>query len=369
MNTVLQWFSLKNVKGVGNHLFKKLIDRFQFPENIFQATVDELIRVEGVFPPVAKAIHQKKITDPEKQEFESAYEMGIRIVTMVDESYPSLLREIPDPPPFLYVLGKLEKKAVHLAIVGSRDATRYGITTAKQLSRELVRHDISIVSGMARGIDTAAHEGAIEANGHTVAVLGCGVDVVYPSENRSLFQKIKEAGAVISEFPLHTNPEPYHFPLRNRIISGMSVGTIVVEAAMKSGSLITAKLAADQGREVFAVPGSIHSFKSAGTHNLLKQGAKLVETATDVLEEIQPFLHHHESSGASSEVPIKKKHTKLDSEESIVFKALEPYPVHFDDIVRSTGVEPGKLAGILLKLELEGMVTQTPGKHFSSCEE
>jgi DNA processing protein len=369
MNTVLQWFSLKNVKGVGNHLFKKLIDQFQFPENIFKATVEELTRVEGISQPVAKAIRQKKITDHEKREFDSACEKGIRIVTMVDESYPPLLLQIPDPPPLLYVLGNLEKSAVHLAIVGSRNATRYGITTAKQLSRELVHHGISIVSGMARGIDTAAHDGAIEANGHTIAVLGSGIDIVYPPENRSLFQKIKETGAVISEFPLCTNPEPYHFPLRNRIISGMSVGTIVVEAAMKSGSLITAKLAAEQGREVFAVPGSIHSFKSAGTHNLLKQGAKLVENAVDVLEEIQPFLHYHEFSEAVPEVQIKKKHTMLDSEESIVFKALEPYPVHFDDIVRSTGIEPGKLAGILLKLELEGMVTQSPGKHFSSCEE
>ncbi len=369
MNTVLQWFSLKNVKGVGNHLIKKLIGRFQFPENIFKVSIEELARIPGISYPVAKAILHKKITDLEKQEFESVCEKGIRIITMVDENYPPLLLQIPDPPPFLYVLGNLEKSAVHLAIVGSRDATRYGITTAKQLSRELVHHGISIVSGMARGIDTAAHDGAIEANGHTVAVLGCGVDVVYPPENRSLFQKIRETGAVISEFPLHANPEPYHFPLRNRIISGMSVGTIVVEAAMKSGSLITAKLAADQGREVFAVPGSIHSFKSSGTHNLLKQGAKLVETAADVLEEIQPFLYHHESSGDSPMVQIKKKHSMLDSEESIVLKALEPYPVHFDDIVRSTGIEPGKLAGILLKFELEGMVTQSPGKHFSSCEE
>ena len=223
---------------------------------------------------------------------------------------------------------------------------------------------------MARGIDTAAHNGALEVpDGHTVAVLGSGIDIVYPPENKNLYHKITESGAVISEFPLGTRPEPYHFPLRNRIICGMSVGTIVVEAAMKSGSLITARLAADQGREVFAVPGSIRSHKSAGAHSLLKQGAKLVENANDVIEEILPYLVNAESNPGSPEGRTKKKQPMLDSDETIVFKALESYPVHIDDIVRSTGVEPGKLAGILLKLELEGMAAQLPGKYFSCCEE
>lgn len=291
---------------------------------------------------------------------------------MEDETYPSLLLHIPDPPPILYVLGNLKKTSINMAVVGSRNASQYGISTAKQLSRELVHHGLSIVSGMARGVDTAAHKGALEVqNGYTMAVLGSGIDVIYPPENKHLFHKITESGAVISEFPLGTRPEPYHFPLRNRIICGMSVGTIVVEATMKSGSLITAKLAADQGREVFAVPGSIRSNKSAGAHSLLKQGAKLVENANDVIEEILPYLVNAESISETPEdrSRTKKKQPMLDSDETIVFKALESYPTHIDDIVRSTGVEPGKLAGILLKLELEGMATQLPGKYFSCCEE
>jgi DNA processing protein len=221
---------------------------------------------------------------------------------------------------------------------------------------------------MAKGIDTAAHLGALDVNGKTFAILGTGIDVIYPSENIKLFHEISEKGAVISEFPFGTGPEPYNFPLRNRIICGMSLGTVVVEAGMKSGSLITARLAAEQGREVFAVPGSVRSFKSTGTHSLLKQGAKLVEHANDVIEELLPLLHDPLSEKSDQALP-KKNNPTLDSDETIVFKALEPYPVHIDDILRSTGFNPGKLAGILLKLELEGVVNQSPGKFFSTCEE
>jgi DNA processing protein len=369
MKNVLPWLSLKNVKGVGNHLFKKLIDHFHFPENIFQSSIQELAQVKGVSHSIGKAIQAKKITEKEERELELALAKGIRIITMADETYPPLLHHIPDPPPLLYVSGNLEKSTENIAIVGSRNATQYGIKTAKQLSRELIHHSLSIISGMARGIDSAAHYGAIEGKGKTIAVLGSGIDVIYPTENTRLFHKITETGAVISEFPFGTRPEPHNFPLRNRIISGMSLGTIVVEAALKSGSLITSRLAAEQGREVFAVPGSIRSFKSAGTHSLLKQGAKLVENVNDVMEELLPFLNDPVINRSDSDDQIKKIHTRLDSDESIVFKALEPYPIHIDDIIRSTGFDPGKLSGILLKLELEGIVTQLPGKHFSSCEE
>jgi len=369
MKNILPWFSLKNVKGVGNHLFKRLIDQFHFPENIFQASLRELTQVTGVSHSIAKAIQSKKIQPPEERELELAMHKGIQIITMADETYPLLLHHIPDPPPLLYVSGHLEKAAVNLAIVGSRNATGYGTTTAKQLSRDLAHKGLSIISGMARGIDTAAHHGAIEGKGNTIAVLGSGLDVVYPPENKTLFHKITENGAVISEFSFGTRPKPHNFPLRNRIICGMAVGTMVVEATIKSGSLITARLAAEQGREVFAVPGSIRSFKSAGTHRLLKQGAKLVENVNDVMEELLPFINSPEKNNTISDDPIKKIHRMLDSDESIVFKALEPYPIHIDDIIRLTGFDSGKLSGILLKLELEGMVTQLPGKLFSSCED
>ena len=371
MKQLLQWISLKNTRGIGNHLIKKLIDRFHTPEAVCNAPIPELVRISGISHALARSIRQKQINDQERKELDHTLAKGIRIVTMTDEGYPPLLLHIPDPPPLLYVQGSLDRSDVHVAIVGSRNATRYGISSAIHLSRELVQHGLSIVSGMARGIDTAAHQGAVDIpNGRTIAVLGSGIDVIYPPENKKLFQKITESGAVVSEFPLGTRPEPYHFPLRNRIICGMSVGTIVVEAALKSGSLITARLAADQGREVFAVPGSIHSFRSSGTHSLLKQGAKLVENAMDVLEEIQPFLAAAGlNRGCQPAAVPQKKQPALDSDETIVFKALESYPVHIDDIIRSTGVEPGKLAGILLKLELEGMATQLPGKYFACRED
>ncbi len=218
---------------------------------------------------------------------------------------------------------------------------------------------------MAKGIDTAAHQGALDGRGRTIAVLGSGFERVYPSENIALFHRIAESGAVITEFPMKTEPDPHNFPRRNRIISGMALGTVVVEATKKSGALITARLAAEQNREVFAVPGSIHSFKSMGTHTLIKQGAKLVEHAQDIIEELSALL----PVAAAKEPAIQKADQNqaplLSSEESAVIQTLGPYPVHIDDLVRQLSIEPGKLSSILLRLELRGMVQQAPGKLFS----
>jgi len=361
--------ALKNVKGVGNHLFKKLIERFHTPEEVLNAPLKDLMTVEGMSAGLGKSIKTNKGIDKAKRELDIALQKGIQIITMDDKEYPPLLHHIPDPPPVLYVSGVLEPATNIITVVGSRNATHYGITTAKQLCQDLAHRKLNVVSGLAKGIDTAAHLGALSGNGKTFAILGTGIDVVYPSENEKLFREISETGAVISEFPFGTGPNGRHFPMRNRIISGMSLGTVVVEAGMKSGSLITARLAAEQGREVFAVPGSVRSFKSAGTHSLLKQGAKLVENATDIIEELIPLLHDLPPDSIENNGSIKKNIPTLDSEETIVFKALEPYPIHIDDIIRSTGLNPGKLAGILLKLEIEGIVTQHPGNFFSTCEE
>jgi DNA processing protein len=369
MNNTLQWIALKNVKGVGNHIFKKLIERFHTPDEVLRASVQELMTVEGISAALAKSIKCRKGENKAKRDLDIAFQKGIKIITMSDASYPPLLRHIPDPPPVLYISGILEPATDNIAVVGSRNATRYGITMAKQLCRELAHHNLNVVSGMAKGIDTAAHLGALAGDGKTFAILGTGIDVIYPPENKKLFHEISGKGAVISEFPFGTGPEPYNFPLRNRIICGMSLGTVVVEAGMRSGSLITARLAAEQGREVFAVPGSVRSFKSTGTHSLLKQGAKLVEHANDIIEELLPLLQNRLPEKTGNQDPPKKNNPTLDSDETIVFKALEPYPVHIDDILRSTGFNPGKLAGILLKLELEGVVSQSPGKFFSTCEE
>ena len=297
-----------------------------------------------------------------------AAQKGVRIVTMTDPDYPALLLQIPDPPPFLYVRGKLESQCKAVAVVGSRIATRYGLSMAARLSAELAACGVTVVSGMARGIDTAAHEGALQSGGRTVAVLGSGLEEVYPAENRRLFQSIVRNGAVLSEFPMLTKPEPHNFPIRNRIISGMSYGTVIVEASKKSGSLITARLAAEQNREVFAVPGSVQSFKSIGTHTLIKQGAKLVENAQDVLEEIAGPLF--EGTRPTDHYPsIKKEPPALTTEEAIVCGALEPYPVHIDDLGRKLSMAPGKLASILLQLELNGIVEQSPGNFFARVDD
>ncbi|MFO7558184.1 MAG: DNA-processing protein DprA [Desulfobacterales bacterium] len=369
MKNKLPWMALKNVNGVGNHLFKKLIECFHTPDSVFNASIQELMGVEGISAALAREIKHNKGENKAKKDLEIACQKGIHIITMADRSYPPLLHHIPDPPPVLYVSGTLEPATDNIAVVGSRNATQYGIAVAKQLCRDLAHRKLNVVSGMAKGIDTAAHLGALAGDGKTFAILGTGIDVIYPSENKKLFHEIAEMGAVISEFPFGTGPEPFRFPLRNRIICGMSLGTVVVEAGMKSGSLITARLAAEQGREVFAVPGSVRSFKSTGTHNLLKQGAKLVEHANDIIEELLPLLQDRSSGKTENQDAPKKNHPTLDSDETIVFKALEPYPVHIDDILRSTGLNPGKLAGILLKLELEGVVNQSPGNFFSTCEE
>jgi DNA processing protein len=223
-----------------------------------------------------------------------------------------------------------------------------------------------VVSGMARGIDTAAHEGALDGGGDTIAVLGSGLGRIYPSENRSLFSRIGAQGAVVSEFSMTADPDAHNFPRRNRIISGMSLGTVVVEATRNSGSLITAGLAAEQNREVFAVPGSIHSFKSTGTHTLIKQGAKLVEHVQDIIEELPP-LDGGTPSGCHPGTPVPAG-APLTADENRVVQALGPYPQHIDDIARRLGMAPGKLAGTLLELELKGVVSQSAGKLFNLKE-
>ncbi|MGD9272814.1 MAG: DNA-processing protein DprA [Desulfobacterales bacterium] len=365
---LLPWFLLKSVPGIGNHLFKRLIDRFGSPERAFQAAEQDFQVIEGMNQALVGRIKTHRLHPSVRHDMALAAQKGVRIVTMTDPDYPALLLQIPDPPPFLYVRGKLESQCKAVAVVGSRIATRYGLSMAARLSAELAACGVTVVSGMARGIDTAAHEGALQSGGRTVAVLGSGLEKVYPAENRKLFQTIVRNGAVLSEFPMLTKPEPHNFPIRNRIISGMSYGTVIVEASKKSGSLITARLAAEQNREVFAVPGSVQSFKSIGTHTLIKQGAKLVENAQDVLEEIAgPLFEGIRLDDRPP--PTKKEPPALSTEEAIVCGALEPYPIHIDDLGRKLSMAPGKLASILLQLELNGIVEQSPGNFFTRVDD
>jgi DNA processing protein len=368
MDKLLHWFCLKNVPGIGNHLFKRLIDRFNSPEVVFQASQQELLEVEGISKRQSAAILNYKAPQSIKAEIDQVNQKGYKIITLADSFYPPLLREIPDPPPFLYVCGSLDGSPKNIAVVGSRNPTAYGISTTQKLCADLSAHDINIVSGMAVGIDTAAHRGALAGKGKTVAVLGSGLNRIYPSQNLRLFERISAEGAVISEFTLNAEPEAHHFPIRNRIISGMSMGTVVVEATRKSGSLITARLAADQNREVFAVPGSIHSFKSTGTHALIKQGAKLVENAQDVIEELVAYMDRPDLPEDRVRNHAVRRQPSLPPEELAVYNNLSPYPEHIDTIIRKTHIGSGKLLSLLLQLELKGMVQQLPGKYFALSE-
>ncbi|MBL7179354.1 MAG: DNA-processing protein DprA [Pseudomonadota bacterium] len=368
MENVLLWFKLKSVPGIGNHLFKRLINRFGSPEHVFEASQQDLLEVDGMTPRLAAAIKGHRIPEMVQKDIDLLIQKGYDIITQADDDYPPLLLQIPDPPPFLYVYGSLDSSLGAIAVVGSRNATSYGISTTMRLCRDLAFLKFIIVSGMAKGIDTAAHQGALAGNGKTIAVLGSGLERVYPPDNLKLFHQIAENGAVISEFPLMTEPEAHNFPRRNRIISGISLGTVVVEATKKSGALITARLAAEQNREVFAVPGSIQSFKSMGTHTLIKAGAKLVEHAQDIIEELPAAVKAPFYKGHAVQKESPHRCPPLSSEESVVFKTIGPYPVHIDDLVRKLSIAPGKLASILTQLELKGIVCQAPGKLFSVAD-
>ena len=296
-------------------------------------------------------------------------------IEISDVRYPMPLRNIPDPPGVLYVDGELESTdTVAVAIVGSRHATLYGIRIARMLAEELSLLGFTIVSGMARGIDRVAHEAALAAGGRTLAVLGCGLDVAYPADHTELRAQVAASGAVLTELPLGTPPLAAHFPRRNRILSGLSLGVVVVEAANGSGSLITAKLAAEQGREVFAVPGPIDAPTSRGTHALLKEGAKLTETVDDILEELMPQIQRRtcgESSAESSsncgaKAPARPGvlSTDLSSDEQNVYAAITREPRSIDEVTDQAALTSSRVACALLALELKDAIRQTPGRRY-----
>ena len=325
--------------------------------------------VQGVSARVVKGIrHSKESIPAARHELKQIQSNNIQVLTLSDPHYPALLKQIDDPPPILTYVGNLEAQMPCLAMVGSRQATAYGINTARQLAKTLSEKGLTVVSGMARGIDTAAHQGCLDAGGRTIAVIGSGLKKIYPKENRHLVDKIITNGAVVSEFKLDTEPFPYNFPARNRIIAGLSCGTVVVEAAKKSGSLITARLSAEYNREIFAVPGSIKSKKSEGTHALLKQGAKLVENETDIIDEIRHFVTPSGAPPIPVPVPEHKPPT-LDKASKTVYQLLDSYPRHIDRVIESSGMKSADVTVILLDLELQGLVRQHPGNYFSTSEE
>ncbi|UCD35260.1 MAG: DNA-processing protein DprA [Nitrospiraceae bacterium] len=363
MSDLRYWLALNSLPDIGPVFARRLLSAFGSPETVFQMPVEELKKVEGIGKQRLRAITGFRQWDALRRQIDSAGARGIALVSLNDRAYPEGLRRIHDAPLILYVRGELkdtDKYAV--AMVGSRDATDYGMQAAEQIAGGLALAGLTVVSGMARGIDTAAHRGALRAGGRTIAVLGSGVDVPYPATNRELAGDIESAGAVISEFPPGTPPGKENFPRRNRIISALSFGTVVVEAALDSGSLITVGYALEQGKEVFAVPGTITSRNSRGANDLIRKGAKLVECAGDVIEELRLQLKGVLREGGPA---AEKKLPPMTDDEQALYRCLDSKPKHIDVIIRETNMATGRAMSVLLDLELKGIVRQLQGKQFT----
>ena len=379
-DTLKYWIALKAVEEVGCVGFRTLLKAFSSPKAVFSASAQILKVIPGIGPKTADHIRAFSDWGMAEREVALAGKLGISIVTCEDPLYPKNLLNIYDFPPFLYVKGSLCPEEIPVAVVGSRMASAYGRYTTERLSRELALKGITIVSGLARGIDAAAHRGALAGKGRTIAVLGCGLDVVYPRENEKLADDITAHGALVTEFPFGTPPNAPNFPARNRIISGISFGVVVVEAGEKSGSLITARLAAEQGRSVFAVPGAIDTAGSRGTHRLIKQGANLIENVDDILEEIlpqavclpalsekQPRIPMPDATQLGPETmnaPPAADIAGLGETERKLFALVPQKPVEIDTLIITSGFAPQEVLNGLLILELRGLIRQLPGKMF-----
>ena len=366
------WLALTRVEGLGIRGAHRLIQHFGSPQAVYGAPLTELESC-GIPAHVAQAIFAQAGLKDAEEEAAAAQKAQCQLIVYSSDDYPALLREIPDPPLVLYVRGNAKVLAQHsLAIVGTRRPSAYGSQVAHRLARDLAERQVVIISGLARGIDSCAHRGALEAQGgKTVAVQGRGMDGIYPAENRKLAEKIVENGALISEFPLGTGPTPENFPIRNRIISGLAFGVVVVEAAEYSGSLITARLALDQNREVFAVPGNITSAQSFGPNHLIKQGAKLVDHWVDVIEEfpaevrgqLMPAEASSEGTAAGQSPSLFEQ--SLTADQKAVFDVLRVDEATFvDSIYGAAGIPPARVLQTLLELEMNGLIRQLPGKNF-----
>jgi len=363
------WIALSFITGVGSRTAAMLIERFGSPAAVFESSAHSL-ESAGLRRDAIEAIKAPEAREKAAREIEELQRLGGEALILPDERYPELLREIYDPPIVIYSLGDVASAFSQpaIAIVGSRRCSTYGRNVAEKLSRELAERGVTVVSGLARGIDSAAHRGALDARGLTVGVMGTGLDAVYPKENRKLAARIAEQGALVTEFPLATPPASQNFPFRNRVISGLTLGVMVVEGAERSGSLITARLAYEQGRDVFAAPGNITSAKSFGPNYLIKDGAKLVQTWRDVIEELPAHLKAPILSSERGEQIGRQAATdavELTDPERKVLKMLNADdPVHIDLLIAKAGLGSGELMGALLKLEMLDRIRQLPGKTF-----
>jgi len=355
---------LNALRLVGPVRVRKLREALGVVEGLLSQPTSRMAGVEGVGQAVAESIRGWEKSFDLAKELKQIEKLKLQVIDVEDSSYPSLLREIHDPPMVLYYRGNLEAvRGASIGVVGTREATGYGIELAKKLGYQLAYAGVGVISGLARGIDTAAHQGALAAKGRTAAVLGCSMDQMYPAENRALAEKMEESGGcVMSEFCLGTAPDRQTFPMRNRIVSGLSKGLLVVEAARASGAMITAKQALEQGRQVFAVPGRIDHPQSGGCHQLLKDGARLVESVEDVLAEFEFLL-------PPSEMPsINLPQGNLGEQERKVLEALGREEMHMDILTRKCGLPSPAVSATLLKLEMKRWVRQMPGKYFTRID-
>jgi len=365
------WLELRAVKGLGPITYTRLINQFGSPQAIQRANLPALVAMGDISSSLAQALQQPlsdKIHKEIQREIEAVEAGRFSILTLTDPQYPARLKTIADPPPLLYYTGQLPECAQQaLAIVGARKGSHAGRAFTRQLSGDLASLGFTIVSGLARGIDADAHEGALDTAGRTWAILGCGIDRTYPPEHLKLRQRIEQQGAVLSEFPMGTSPESYHFPQRNRVISGLSLGVIVTEATSKSGSLITARMALEQGREVFAVPGNVTHPLSHGPHHLIKQGAKLVEKSWDIVEEILPMLEpsFRQQLETQQDVgDVQPSTITLRSEEQGIFDRIPLEPVLLDELIAQGSYSPSEVMSILLSLEMKGLIKQIAGLQY-----
>jgi DNA processing protein len=380
----LHWLALRMAPGLGTRKAGQLIGIFRTPQTVFRASRSEL-EAAGLAPAVAQSIASGCAFEDAVAQRERMLQTGAELIPLTDPRYPPRLKEIFDPPPLLYARGRVELLAsLMLAVVGTRRPTPYGMAAAGRLSRDLSNAGLTIVSGMARGIDTAAHRAALDSQGGTVAVFGCGVDELYPAENRKLSKEIGDKGLIISEFPMGTPPYPQNFPVRNRIVSGMSAGVLVIEGGEYSGSAITAKLAAEHNREIFAVPGNITSKMSWGPNLLIKQGAKLVQEWNDVVTELSAEDRRRLSDQFRNQLNLNEKQdgeTSTPTEPSLtsepnravakaILAALAPdVPVSLDHLVdhlgeTTPGCSPSEIIAVLFDLEMSGSIRQLAGKNF-----
>jgi len=369
-----KWLKLIRADSVGPTTFAKLIKYFGSAERALGASAGEMAGIDGVGLKTAEQIARTRNEFDTTAELELAEKLGVHIIHIADERYPPVLKRIYDPPPVLYIKGSLTRQDnLSISIVGSRRCSLYGQEQSSRFAHFLSSAGFTICSGMARGIDSAAHQGALSARGRTIAVQGCGLANIFPPENKKLFELIAESGACISELPLRYEPLAENFPPRNRIIAGLSLGTIVVEAGLRSGALITARAALENNREVMAVPGKIDSPLSKGSHQLIKQGAKLIESVEDVMEAlgyIGEQLQDHVSAAAERaaekvETPLfDVSQLKLSDDERRIYDCLSKEPVHIEQIIADTNLTPGGVNAGLISLRLKGLIKHLPGSLF-----